>query len=91
MFFQKLVSLSLPYPLHVSVDSHGTVISHGREHKTDRDLEQIAREAWDLRVGPANKELELGNAVFQKTALFGHFGWNDPDHAWETCKELGDT
>ena len=84
-------AIGVPYPLHVSVDSHGTVISHGREHKTDRDLEQIAREAWDLRVGPANKELELGNAVFQKTALFGHFGWNDPDHAWETCKELGDT
>lgn len=83
-------AIGVPYPLHVSVDSHGTVISHGREHKTDRDLEQIAREAWDLRVGPVNKELELGNAVFLKTSVFGHFGWNDPDHIWETCKELDD-
>lgn len=84
-------AIGVPYPLQLSIDSHGTVISHGREKKTDRDLERLVTDTWDLRVGPAIRDLDLQAAVYERTSRFGHFGNSaDPDLKWEVPRVLED-
>lgn len=55
---------------------------------TDRDLEDIVRDNFDLRPGMIIRELKLTRPIFRKTSAGGHFGRNDPDFTWESVKEL---
>lgn len=49
---------------------------------TDRDLEDILKDNFDLRPGVIIKDLQLQRPIFKKTASGGHFGRNDPDFLW---------
>lgn len=81
---QVAYSIGVAQPLSIFVDSFGTVT----EGKTDRDLEDILKDNFDLRPGVIIKDLQLQRPIFQKTASGGHFGRNDPDFLWEVVKEL---
>ena len=47
------------------------------------DLIGIVREEFDLRPGAIVRDLDLRRPIFQKTAVYGHFGRTDHDFTWE--------
>jgi len=40
-------------------------------------------EEFDLRPGAIVRDLDLRRPIFQKTAVYGHFGRTDHDFTWE--------
>ncbi|KAG1681508.1 hypothetical protein FOA52_014014 [Chlamydomonas sp. UWO 241] len=78
--FQVSYAIGLPDPLSIFVDSYGTGI------KSDQELLEVVKKAFNFRPGVMAKNLDLrrgGNKRYQKTAAYGHFGRDDPDFTWE--------
>ncbi len=74
---QIAYAIGVAEPVSIMVDSYGT----GRI--TDRDLETLVREHFDLTPGGIIKTLDLWRPIFRMTAAYGHFGRNEPDFTWE--------
>lgn len=49
---------------------------------------EIINNNFDLRPGCLVRDLQLRRPIFQKTAVYGHFGREDADFTWEQPKEL---
>lgn len=81
---QLSYAIGVPYPLSVFVDSYGTVA----KGYTDDDLIKVVNKNFDLRPGCLIKDLNLRRPILRKTAVYGHFGRNDPDFTWEQPKNL---
>jgi len=79
---QVSYAIGLAKPLSVYVNSYGTGT------KTDEELLAIIEKNFDLRPGVITRELNLRRPIYRKTAVFGHFGRNDPDFEWEKPKKL---
>jgi S-adenosylmethionine synthetase len=79
---QVSYAIGVAKPLSVYVDTYGT----GK--LTDEEILDILNKNFDLRPGHLIKELRLKRPIYQKTAVLGHFGRNDPDFTWETPKPL---
>lgn len=78
-------AIAVPEPLSIFVDTYGT----GK--KSDAEILEVVKKAFDFRPGLIAKHLDLkrgGNKRYQKTAAYGHFGRDDPDFTWETVKKL---
>jgi len=79
---QVSYSIGIAKPLSVYVNSYGTGT------KSDEELLAIIEKNFDMRPGIIMKELNLRRPIYKKTAVFGHFGRNDPDFEWEKPKKL---
>lgn len=78
-------AIAVPEPLSIFVDSYGTGT------KSDAEILEVVKKAFDFRPGMIGKNLDLkrgGNKRYQKTAAYGHFGRDDPDFTWEVVKKL---
>lgn len=75
-------AIGVPYPLSIKVDTFGT----GKV--SERQLEKMIPEVFDLSPGGIIKELDLLRPIYQKTAFGGHFGREDPDFTWETAGKV---
>eukprot|EP01107_Rhizomastix_libera_P004061 TRINITY_DN1702_c0_g1_i1.p1 TRINITY_DN1702_c0_g1~~TRINITY_DN1702_c0_g1_i1.p1 ORF type:complete len:382 (+),score=77.43 TRINITY_DN1702_c0_g1_i1:46-1191(+) len=69
-------------PISIFVDTYGT----GK--KTDSEILKIIENNFDFRPSSIIKELNLLRPIYKKTAVFGHFGRDDPDFTWEIPKKL---
>jgi S-adenosylmethionine synthetase len=64
-------------PVSVLIETFGTErIGRGR-------IAQLVDEFFDLRPGAFREELDLHRPIYQKTAVYGHFGRDDEDFTWE--------
>jgi S-adenosylmethionine synthetase len=81
---QVSYAIGLPDPLSIHIESYGSV----QGGRTDEDLVKIVKKNFNFRPGKIIKELDLLRPIYQKTAVFGHFGRNDPDFTWEKPKKL---
>ena len=79
---QVSYAIGLADPLLIHVDSYGTA----RNGLTDDDLTRIVKTNFDFRPGAIIQELDLKRPIYQKTAVFGHFGRDDQDFTWEQPK-----
>jgi len=79
---QVSYAIGVAKPLSIHVDTYGT----GKY--TNGQLTKVIEDNFDLRPGSIINELQLRRPIYQKTAVYGHFGRNDPDFTWETPKEL---
>ena len=72
-------AIGVSKPLSVYVDTKGTA------KVSDRDIESIIPELLDLSPKGIRTHLKLNNAIYQKTASYGHFGReSDGKHfTWE--------
>lgn len=64
-------------PISLMVNTFGT----GRI-PTDR-LAEIIRKCFSFKVGDIIRELDLLRPIYRKTAVYGHFGRNEPEFTWE--------
>eukprot|EP01018_Ginkgo_biloba_P001095 Gb_39673 [translate_table: standard] len=79
----------------IIVDTYGGWGAHGGGAFSgkipDKEILKIIMERFDFRPGMIAIDLDLkrgGNHRFQKTAVHGHFGRDDPDFTWEVVKHL---
>jgi S-adenosylmethionine synthetase len=62
-------------PVSVRVFTHGT--------GDEAEIEGIITDSFDLSVEGIIRHLNLTEAVYSKTASYGHFGNNTKDLSWE--------
>lgn len=74
---QIAYTIGLPDPVSVMINSFGT-----SKIPPDR-IAEIVRQVFPLRPKAIIKELDLLRPIYKKTAVYGHFGRNDPDFTWE--------
>jgi S-adenosylmethionine synthetase len=46
-------------------------------------IENLIRKHFDMRPAAIISQLKLKNAIYKKTAAYGHFGRNEPEFSWE--------
>lgn len=80
--FQVAYAIGIARPVSMSIDTF-----HTGKIPDDKIL-QLVQEVFDLRPGAVIKNLNLRRPVYKKTAVYGHFGRNDPDFAWEKTDKV---
>jgi S-adenosylmethionine synthetase len=64
------------------------VETYGTGKLTDEEIADVIHRNFDLRPGKLISQLNLKRPIYQKTAVFGHFGRSDPDFTWEIPRPL---
>jgi S-adenosylmethionine synthetase len=70
-------AIGVAEPVSVRVDTFGTGVIDPEV------LQNIVRENFNLTPAEIMRDLNLRRPIYQKTAVFGHFGREDPDFTWE--------
>jgi len=70
-------AIGVAQPVSLMVNTFGT----GKI--SDVKILQLIRKHFDMRPKAIIEQLGLRRPIYRKTAVFGHFGRNDPDFAWE--------
>jgi S-adenosylmethionine synthetase len=70
-------AIGVAQPVSILVDTFGTGVIDPPA------LQNIVRGNFKLTPAEIMKELNLRRPIYQKTAVFGHFGREDPDFTWE--------
>lgn len=70
-------AIGVAEPVSVRVDTFGTGVID------PQTLQNIVRENFNLTPAEIMRDLNLRRPIYQKTAVFGHFGREDPDFTWE--------
>src|SRR4051795_6711585 len=74
---QVAYAIGVAHPVSVMVETFGTEkIGRGQ-------IQQLIDEHFDLRPGAFREALNLHRPIYQKTAVYGHFGREDHDFTWE--------
>jgi len=81
---QVSYSIGISQPLSLFVDTYGTVSPGFR----DEDLLEIVKRNFDFRPGCIQRDLKLKRPIFRNTAVYGHFGRDEPSFKWEKVKDL---
>jgi S-adenosylmethionine synthetase len=79
-------AIGVAHPVSVLVNTFGT----GK--LPDDEIMNLVEKNFDMRPKAIIKHLHLLRPIYRKTAVFGHFGRNDPDFTWERtdkAEELG--
>lgn len=79
---QLSYAIGVAHPTSIMVDTRGT----GKI--SDRQLEEIIKENFDLRPAGIIKMLDLRRPIYKKTAAYGHFGRDDLDLSWERLDKV---
>jgi S-adenosylmethionine synthetase len=70
-------AIGVAHPVSVLVNTFGT----GK--LPDDEIMKLVKKNFDMRPKAIIKHLRLLRPIYRKTAVFGHFGRNDPDFTWE--------
>ncbi len=82
---QIAYAIGVAEPVSFLVNTFGT--AKVEEHK----IEKACLEIFDMRPRAIIKTLDLLRPIYRKTAVYGHFGRNEPEFTWEKtdrAKEL---
>jgi S-adenosylmethionine synthetase len=74
---QMAYAIGVPDPVSVLAETFGT----GKI--PPEDIVRIIRKNFDLTPKGMIETLNLRRPIFKKTAVYGHFGRNEPDFTWE--------
>jgi S-adenosylmethionine synthetase len=66
-----------PSPTNIFIDTFGT------GSRDESEIERLVRKHFPLTPREIIARLELKRPIYRKTAVFGHFGRQDPDFTWE--------
>jgi S-adenosylmethionine synthetase len=70
-------AIGIAQPISVLVNTFGT----GK--MPDEEILELVKKNFDMRPRAIIEQLKLLRPIYKKTAVFGHFGREDPDFAWE--------
>jgi S-adenosylmethionine synthetase len=74
---QVAYAIGVAEPVSVMVETFGT------EKVARRRIQSLIDQRFDLRPGAFRESLRLHRPIYQKTAVYGHFGRDDADFTWE--------
>jgi S-adenosylmethionine synthetase len=74
---QLAYAIGIPEPVSIMVDTKGT----GKI--PDEILCSLTRKHFELTPAGILKALDLRRPIYKQTAVYGHFGRNEPDFTWE--------
>jgi S-adenosylmethionine synthetase len=69
-------------PLSIFLDTRGT----GKI--SDEQLNQIVQETFSFKPVDVIRQLDLLRPIYKKTAVYGHFGRNEPEFTWEKTDQV---
>lgn len=75
--FQITYAIGMAEPLSIGVETFGT----GKI--PNKKICQIIHDLFDLRPREIIKTLDLLRPIYARTAIYGHFGREEPDFTWE--------
>ena len=74
---QVAYAIGVAKPVSLMVNTFGT-------NKISEDqIESLVNKHFDMRPAEIVKQLDLKKPIYQKTAVYGHFGRNEPGFTWE--------
>jgi len=79
---QVAYCIGIAQPVSIFVDTKGT----GKV--PDEKIAEIIKKVFDFRPKQIVDHLNLKRPIYQKTAVYGHFGRNDPDFTWEKIDKV---
>lgn len=79
---QIAYAIGVAQPVSVMVDTHET----GK--MPDEKILEIVTKTFDMRPKAIIDNLKLLRPIYRKTAVFGHFGRDDPDFTWEKTDKV---
>ncbi len=74
---QVAYAIGVPEPVSFMVNTFGTGVIPPEE------LASICMRVFDLRPRYIIEKLDLWRPIYKKTAVYGHFGRNEPEFTWE--------
>jgi S-adenosylmethionine synthetase len=74
---QLSYAIGVAHPISVFVNTFGT----GK--LPDEEILELVKKHFDMRPKAIIDHLRLLRPIYRKTAVFGHFGRDDPDFTWE--------
>ena len=74
---QLSYAIGVAHPISVFINTFGT----GK--LSDDAILELVKKNFDMRPKSIIKHLKLLRPIYRKTAVFGHFGRDDPDFTWE--------
>jgi S-adenosylmethionine synthetase len=77
-------AIGVAEPVSVMVDTFGT----GKI--PDENILELIKKHFDMRPKAIIEHLDLLRPIYRKTAIFGHFGRDDPDFMWEKTDKAED-
>jgi S-adenosylmethionine synthetase len=75
-------AIGVAHPISVMINTFGT----GKI--PDEKILEIVKKHFDLRPKAIIDHLNLLRPIYRKTAVFGHFGRDDPDFTWERTDKV---
>jgi S-adenosylmethionine synthetase len=76
-------AIGVAQPVSVMVNTFGT----GKI--PDERILELVKKHFDMRPKAIIEHLNLLRPIYRKTAVFGHFGRDDPDFTWERTDKVG--
>jgi S-adenosylmethionine synthetase len=70
-------AIGVAQPISVLVDTHET----GK--LPDEQILELVKKHFDMRPKAIIDQLNLLRPIYKKTAVFGHFGREEPEFTWE--------
>jgi S-adenosylmethionine synthetase len=81
---QLAYAIGVARPVSMYLDTFGT-------ETVDKQLiYKAVNEVFDLRPGAIIRDLDLRRPIYRKTAVYGHFGRDEPEFAWERTDRADD-
>ncbi len=79
---QIAYAIGVSTPVSVMVDTYGT----GK--LPDEAITDAVKKVFDMRPKAIIEHLKLRRPIYRKTAVYGHFGRDDPDFTWEKTDKV---
>jgi S-adenosylmethionine synthetase len=76
--------IQVSYAIGVAKPTSVMVQTFGTNKIPEEQINALIREHFDLRPYGILQMLNLIRPIYQKTAVYGHFGRSEPDFLWET-------
>ena len=79
----KQCEIQISYAIGVAQPVSVFVNTFGTGKVSDAKILELVKKYFDMRPKAIIEQLNLRRPIYRKTAVFGHFGRNDPDFTWE--------
>ena len=86
----KRCQVQVAYAIGVAEPMNITVLTQGTGVIADEKIAQLVRKNFDLRPGGIIEMLDLRRPIYSKTAVYGHFGREEPEFTWEKTDKAAD-
>lgn len=79
---QVAYCIGIAQPVSLNIDCHGTSVV------SEEKIIEAVKNLFDLRPAKIIEHLKLRRPIYRQTAVYGHFGREEPDFTWEKTDQI---